>query len=187
MGKAVRMRDWWELYRTFFRIGLFTFGGGYAMLPMLQREVVEKKQWASEEDMLDYYAIGQCTPGVIAVNTATFIGYKKGGVAGSIFATLGVISPSLVIITLIAAFFRSFGELAVVRHAFAGIRVAVTVLIGTSVVKIAKKSLVDLPTILIAAAVLLVNLFLNVSPVICVIVSAAAGVLIRNAQGRAKA
>ena len=91
------MTSLWELYITFFKVGIMTFGGGYAMLPILQREVVENKGWATEAELADYYAIGQCTPGVIAVNTATFIGQKTKGVAGGIIATLGVVSPSLLI------------------------------------------------------------------------------------------
>ena len=178
------MKDLLKLYAAFFRIGLFTFGGGYAMLPMLQREVVEKYGWATEEELMDYYAIGQCTPGVIAVNTATFVGYRKFGVAGAIFGTLGVISPSIIIITLIAAFFRNFQNSQIVKHAFAGIRAAVTVLIGTSVYKIAKKSLIDLPTILIAAGILLLNLFTGLSPVILVVSAGIAGIVLKYFAGR---
>ena len=96
------MKEYWELFYSFAKIGAFTFGGGYAMLPLIQREVVEKKHWATEEEIMDYYAVGQCTPGIIAVNTATFIGYYKKGIIGGIFATLGVIFPSIVIILLIA-------------------------------------------------------------------------------------
>ena len=184
-GNRQRMKELWELYSSFFKIGLFTFGGGYAMLPMLQKEVVEKHGWAKEEELMDYYAIGQCTPGVIAVNVATFIGYKKKGVAGGAAATLGVISPSLLIIILIAAFFTNFKDVEIVAHAFAGVRVAVTVLVGTSVYKIAKKSLIDLPTILIAVTVLALNLLTDLSPVILVAVSAAAGILLKMKEGRA--
>ena len=114
-----------DLFCAFFRIGLFTFGGGYAMLPLLQREIVEKKKWATEEEMLDYFAVGQCTPGVIAVNTATFVGFKEKKLSGAIFATLGIVSPSLVIITVIAALLSNFAHIAAVQNAFAGIRVAV--------------------------------------------------------------
>ena len=169
----------WLFYAAFFRIGLFTFGGGYAMLPMLQKEVVDRYGWASEEELMDYYAIGQVTPGVIAVNTATFVGYRKAGLPGAIACTLGVISPSLIIITLIAAFFRNFKEIEMIGHAFAGIRVAVTVLIGTSVYKLAKKSLIDLLAILIAAAVLLLSLFAGLSPVLLVVLAGIAGLLLR--------
>ena len=95
-----------DLFLTFARMGAVTFGGGYAMLPILQREVVEKHGWATEDELMDYYAIGQCTPGVIAVNTATFIGYKINGLSGAVMATAGIIFPSLVIITIIAAFIQ---------------------------------------------------------------------------------
>ena len=118
-----------DLFLTFARIGGLTFGGGYAMLPMLQKEVVENRGWATEEELADYFAIGQCTPGVIAVNTATFVGYREAGILGGVMATLGVIFPSLVIITIIAAFIRNFADLPVVKHAFSGIRVCVCVLI----------------------------------------------------------
>ena len=104
------MKKLWDMFLTFARIGGLTFGGGYAMLPMLQREVVEKQGWATEEELADYYAIGQCTPGIIAVNTATFVGYRQAGIIGGIFATLGVIFPSVVIITVIAAFLTNFAR-----------------------------------------------------------------------------
>jgi chromate transporter len=117
------MKELLELVWTFAYIGAFTFGGGYAMLPMLKREIVEKKHWATIDEIMDYFAIGQCTPGIIAVNTATFIGYKRKGVAGGIFATLGLVLPSLVIISVIAAGLENFAHIAAVQHAFAGIRV----------------------------------------------------------------
>ena len=98
----------WSLFLTFAKVGVMTFGGGYAMLPILEREVVTNHNWTTSEQMLDYYAIGQCTPGVISVNVATFIGYKKRGIPGSIVATLGVIFPSIVIITALASVFQSF-------------------------------------------------------------------------------
>ncbi|MBP3925823.1 MAG: chromate transporter, partial [Clostridium sp.] len=117
------MNKYLDLFLTFARIGGLTFGGGYAMLPMLQREVVEKRGWATEEELMDYYAIGQCTPGIIAVNTATFVGQSTAGTIGGIIATLGVVFPSLIIITLIAAFLQNFAQLPIVQNAFAGIRV----------------------------------------------------------------
>ena len=179
------MQELFVLFRSFFVIGLFTFGGGYAMLPMLQKEVVEKRHWASEEELVDYFAIGQCTPGIIAVNTATFIGYKKKGIPGGIMATLGVICPSLIIITVIAALFTNYKDVAWIAHAFAGIRCAVTVLIGASVCKIAKSSLIDLPTIMIAVVVLLLNLTTQISPVVVVLLAAIAGLAISYGKGRA--
>ena len=113
------MKELLDMFFTFARIGGLTFGGGYAMLPMLQKEVVEHRGWATEDELMDYYAVGQCTPGVIAVNTATFIGYKQRGVIGAIFATLGVVFPSLVIIITIAAFVSNFADLPAVKNAFA--------------------------------------------------------------------
>ena len=135
------MRELIDMFLTFARIGGLTFGGGYAMLPMLQREVVEKRGWATEEELMDYYAIGQCTPGVIAVNVSTFIGHKLRGLPGAIVASLGFISPSILIITLIAAFLESFASNVYVAHALAGIRVCVCVLILNSVLALGKKAI----------------------------------------------
>lgn len=172
------------IFLSFFKIGLFTFGGGYAMLPILQREVVEKRGWATENELMDYYAIGQCTPGVIAVNTATFVGQKQAGVWGGIFATLGVVFPSLVIIMIIAAFIQNFAHLPAVQNAFAGIRVCVCVLILNAVVKLWKKSIVDWKTFLIFLLVFAGSVFLNVSPVLYVLAAAVAGVVIRELEAR---
>ena len=172
------MPSYLELFFTFARMGMCTFGGGYAMLPILQREVVEKHGWATEDELMDYYAIGQCTPGVIAVNTATFIGYKTQGLPGAILATAGVIAPSLIIIIAIAAFIQQFAHLAAVQHAFAGIRIAVCALVLQSVWKMAKKGVVDMPTGIILLATFAAVAFLGVSPVVMVVVAAAAGILI---------
>ena len=169
-----------DLFCSFFRIGAFTFGGGYATLPMLQREIVEKKGWASEEDLLDYFAVGQCTPGVIAVNTATFVGYKKKGIPGGIMATLGVVAPSLVVITVIAAVLSNFAHIPAVRNAFAGIRVAVCVLILNSVSKLLKKSVVDKITAGVYIAVALGAILLkNVNPVLFVVLAGLLGIAVR--------
>ncbi len=169
-----------DLFCAFFRIGLFTFGGGYAMLPLLQREIVEKKKWATEEEMLDYFAVGQCTPGVIAVNTATFVGFKEKKLSGAIFATLGVVSPSLVIITVIAALLSNFAHIAAVQNAFAGIRVAVCVLILNSIVKLWKKSVVDKLTLGVFIAVFLGSVLLShVSPVVFIVAAAVLGIVVR--------
>ena len=167
-----------DLFLTFARMGACTFGGGYAMLPILQREVVEKRGWATEDELMDYYAIGQCTPGVIAVNTSTFIGYKTHGIPGAVFATAGIIFPSLVIIITIAAFIQQFAHLEAVQHAFAGIRIAVCALVLQSVWKMAKKGVVDVPTALILAVTFVAVAFLGISPVVMVIVAAGAGILI---------
>lgn len=169
-----------DLFCAFFRIGLFTFGGGYAMLPLLQREIVEKKHWATEEELLDYFAVGQCTPGIIAVNTATFVGFKEKKLSGAIFATLGVVSPSLVIITAIAALLSNFAHIAAVQNAFAGIRVAVCVLILNSIVKLWKKSVVDKLTLGVFIAVFLGSVLLShVSPVVFIVAAAVLGIVVR--------
>ena len=159
-------------------MGACTFGGGYAMLPILQREVVEKRHWATEDELMDYYAIGQCTPGVIAVNTSTFIGYKLCGLPGAVVATAGMIFPSLVIILIIAAFIQQFAHLAIVQNAFSGIRIAVCALVLQSVWKMARKGVVDIPTGIILAVTFIAVAFLGVSPVVMVVVAAAAGILI---------
>ena len=174
------MKELLDMFFTFARIGGLTFGGGYAMLPMLQEEVVEKRGWATEDELMDYYAVGQCTPGVIAVNTATFIGSKQKGILGSIFATAGVISPSILIIGIIAAFIRNFAELAAVKNAFAGIRVCVCVLIFNAVAKLYKKAVIDLPTTVIFVLVFLGSVLFDVSPAVYVVLAGAAGILIRN-------
>ena len=152
------------------------------MLPMLQREVVEKHHWATEDELMDYFAIGQCTPGIIAINTATFVGYKNRGVIGAVAATLGMITPSIIIITLIAAFLTNFADLAVVKHAFNGIRACVCVLIFNAVVKLAKKSVVDKICLGICIAVLLLSLFAPLSPALIVVLAGAAGVLFKRTR-----
>lgn len=165
-------------------MGVMTFGGGMAMLPILQREVVENKHWATEEELTDYYAIGQCTPGIIAVNTATFIGQKYKGIAGGIVATLGVVFPSLVIISILAGLINNFADLAWVQNAFAGIQVCVCVLIFNATVKLLKKSVVDKRTALIFALVLLGSIFLSVSPVWFVLLAALSGIALKALEGR---
>ncbi len=173
------MKELFKLFLAFARIGGLTFGGGYAMLPMLQREAVEKLGWVTEEELMDYYAVGQCIPGVIAVNTATFIGNKVKGLAGAIAASLGVISPSLVIIIAIAAFIQSFSELEVVQNAFAGIRVGVCILIFSAIIKLFKKAIVDKFTFALFTAVLLLTVFSKISPITFVILSAFAGIIVQ--------
>ena len=188
-----------DLFLTFARIGVCTFGGGYAMLPILQRELVEDKKWATEEELADYYAVGQCTPGIIAVNTSTFVGRSQGGIAGGIIATLGLVFPSLVIIMVIAAFLQNFMHLEVVVHAFNGVRAGVVALILSSVIKLFKNAVIDWPTRVIYAVVLVMaacGAFLPLpegalgtalrfvsSPVFLVIAAGAAGLCVRWAKG----
>lgn len=170
------MKDLWELFTMFLRIGAFTFGGGYAMLPIIQNEVVEKREWATDEEILDYFAIGQCTPGVIAVNTATFICYKRKGIIGGIVATIGVIFPSLVIITSIATFFKHFQDYKVVQYAFGGIRVGVVALIANTVIKMFNQTVKDLVGIGIFIMAFLVIAFIDVSPVVVIVIAALVGI-----------
>lgn len=169
-----------DLFLSFAKVGVLTFGGGMAMLPMLQREIVEKKGWATEDELADYYAIGQCTPGIIAVNTATFVGQKQKGTAGGIIATLGVVFPSLVIITIIAALLGNFAEIVWVQKAFAGIRVAVSVLVLNSIYKLAKKNVTGRAGWIIFGLVFLGAVFFPVSPVVYVLLAAAAGLVLNG-------
>lgn len=180
------MKELVDLFWTFCKIGALTFGGGYAMLPLIQREIVENKKWSTEKEILDYYAVGQCTPGVIAVNTATFIGYKLKGIIGSIIATLGVIFPSIVVILIIASFLQNFSNLSIVQSAFAGIRVAVVALIITTVIKLIKSSIKDYLGIIIAIITFVVSAFMGLSPVYVVIAAALTGFISKNLRGEKK-
>ena len=166
------MKVLFDLFRAFFTIGALTFGGGYAMLPMLEREIVSKHKWATSEELLNYFAIGQCTPGVIAVNTATFVGYKVKGVIGGIVATLGVVAPSILIITVIALVLQNFMDILWVQHAFAGIRVAVCALITISVVKLFKSNVKQHWHIALAIIAFVVVALLKLSPVYVVVACA---------------
>ena len=176
------MKELLLLFAVFAKIGGFTFGGGYAMLPILQREIVDKRQWATQEELMDYFAIGQCTPGIIAVNTATFIGYKRKGVVGGIFATLGVVAPSVVIITIIAAFIQGFQHIEAVQWAFEGIRAAVVALILSAVIKLGKKSLVDVATVAIFLVVAVLSAVTDLSPAIFVVAAGVCGLLLKGGK-----
>jgi len=169
-----------DLFLTFAKVGVCTFGGGYAMLPILQREVVEKKGWATDEELTDYFAIGQCTPGIIAVNTATFIGRKYKGIPGAIFTTLGVVFPSVVIISLIAAFLTNFAHIPLVQHALAGVNAAVVAMIASSVLKLGKSAIKDVWGIGIFLFVLALAFLLDISPAILILCAGAAGFVIRR-------
>lgn len=186
-----------DLYLTFTKVGSMMFGGGYAMLPILQREIVDNKKWATTGQLTDYYAVGQCTPGVIAVNTATFIGSQQAGIAGGVAATLGVVTVPTILILIIAAFLSSFMDSVIVAHAFNGIRACVTALILASVVKLFKGAVKDRPTRIIYITVLALAAAGNflaaperlarvweiiTSPVFLVIISGIAGLVIRSVQ-----
>ena len=174
------MKILWELFLVFAKVGGLTFGGGYAMMPLLQKEVIEGKHWATEQEIMDYYAIGQCTPGIIAVNTSIFIGYKVAGLAGAIAAVAGVIAPSVVVIMVIAMFLQNIMDIAVVQNAFAGVRIAVCALVLHAAVGLWKKGVVDKATGVIFLVVLALLLFTPISPIPVIISSAVVGVLLRR-------
>ena len=196
------MNIYFDLFWTFAKIGVCTFGGGYAMLPALQREVVEKRAWATEEELTDYFAIGQCTPGIIAVNTATFVGQKQKGTAGGVIATLGLVFPSIVIIMVIAAFLQNFAHLPAVVHAFNGVRACVCALILSSVLKLRRTTIVDRATLVIflaALALAVTGVFVTppdtaagavlgffTSPIVLVVAAGVAGLCVRAAKGGLK-
>lgn len=157
------MLQLWKLFRLFFKIGLFTFGGGYAMLPLLKDEVVYKRRYLKEEDLLDLYSIGQCTPGIIAVNVATFIGFQQKGIKGAIVATLGMVMPSLIIIVSLATVLKNFIDNRYVAYAFAGIRICVAALIADIIYDLARKNIRDYfsAAIFLGALVLLIGVDLS--------------------------
>lgn len=171
------MKELMELYWAFFRIGGLTFGGGLTMLPMLKYELVQKRDWISEEQLLDCYAIGQCTPGIIAINTATFVGYLRKGVVGGISATLGMMSPSVMIITVIALCLENFMDNVWLQHALMGVRGVVCALMLNTVITLAKKSLVSPVTYLICGVAFLAAMFTDIPLIVIVLAAGFLGVL----------
>ena len=171
-----------ELYLTFVKLGCITFGGGYAMLPILERELADKRGWTSMDELRDYFSIGQCTPGIIAMNVSTFIGQKRAGVAGALAATTGFLTGPVCIILIIAAFLTNFADLPLVQHAFAGIRVCVCVLIIQAVLRLWKKSVIDAFTLILYLVIFILNAFSGYLPVrlpaaVLVLLAGAAGVI----------
>jgi chromate transporter len=171
-------RDIINYYIVFFKIGLLTIGGGYTMLPIIEKEVVEKNKWATDEEVIDSYALAQSIPGVIAVNTATLLGNKMNGFWGALAASLGVITPSIIIIVIISMFFLEFRDVTQVANAFKGIRVAVLALLIMSVYKMIKKSIKDIWGILFAIVSFICVLFVKVSPVYIIIGAAIISIII---------
>ncbi len=176
------MKELFEIFFSFAKIGAVCFGGGLAMLPFFEREFVEKKKWVTEDDMVNYYAIGQCTPGIIAVNTSTFIGYKRKGVIGGIVATLGMIFPSVVIITIIAAVLNNFTDNIYVQRAFSGIRICVCVLVINAVAKLWKNSITSKASFCIFLAVLGLAVFTPVTSAWFVIGAGLLGFLLKGGK-----
>jgi chromate transporter len=143
------MKELLDIYLTFFRVGISTFGGGYAMIPVVERELINKKGWVTMDEVMNYYTIAQITPGIIAVNLSTFVGYKLKGPLGGIISTLGFITPGVVLISIIAAFISNFMDIAWVGHAFAGIRIAVGALILETVWKLVKNVFKNVKSVVI--------------------------------------
>ena len=171
------MKELLKLFFTFAKIGITTFGGGYAMLPILEREIVGNHKWATKEELTNYYAIGQCTPGIISVNTATFIGYKQKGIIGGIIATLGIIFPSILIILLIANLISNFSDFPIIQHIFSGINICVSALIISAVLNLWKNSIVDKLSFTIFIIIFLISLLLNLSPIISIIIAGILGLV----------
>ena len=136
----MKLKTLWQVFLTFFKIGGFTFGGGYAMIPLIQAETVDNKKWITADDILEIVAIAESTPGPIAINSATFVGYRVAGVWGSVFATLGVVLPSFIIILLISAILNEFKDNKIVKYAFNGIRAGVLALIIKALWTVYKKT-----------------------------------------------
>lgn len=179
------MNELLQLYFAFFRIGGLTFGGGLTMLPMLKYELVEKKNWVTEDDLLNYYAVGQCTPGIIAVNVSTFVGYKRKGIPGAIISTLGMISPSLIIVSVLAMFVQQFIENPYVAHAVGGIKVVVCALMLNTVITMGKKSMVSKITIAMALIGFALAMFTPIPTVLLVILAGIIGIVLYK-MGRLK-
>ena len=179
------LHDLLILYTLFFRMGAVTFGGGYAMLPILRREIVQKHQWMDEENIMDYYALSQGLPGIIAVNVSVFIGYKQRKVPGAVAAALGMVSPCIIIISIIAAFLSNFQDNVYVQHALAGISVCVAALILDAVISMWKKGVKDTFGIVLCLVMLALSVFTDISPILLVIACALLGVAVRTPARRA--
>lgn len=136
-----KIKNLFNLYFSFAKIGTFTIGGGLAMMPMMQSELIEKRKWITDEELIDYYAVGQSTPGIVAVNVATFVGYKQMGIIGGIFATLGMVTPSLVIIMILASLINSINDFPIIQKALKGINVAVAALLTSTIINFMKKTI----------------------------------------------
>ncbi|MBR5476340.1 MAG: chromate transporter [Bacteroidaceae bacterium] len=172
-----------ELFTTFSKIGLFTIGGGYAMIPLMERDIVDRNAWVKKEDFLDLLAVAQSAPGVFAVNMATFVGYRLRGIKGAFFAALGNILPSVLIILLIALFFNSFRENEVVNNIFKGLRPAVVALIAVPVFSVAKSAKITWATVWIPILSALLIVLFGVSPIYIILMAVVAGVVWGRIKG----
>jgi chromate transporter len=158
------VKEFFDIMQAFSLIGAVMFGGGYAMLPIIERELIKKRGWITMEEVMDYFTVAQITPGIIAVNVATFVGYKRKGILGGIVATLSLIVPCVTLMIVISLFIKRFAEYAVVNHAFAGIRVAVGALIVDTIVKLGKGAFKNYKTIIIFTAAFVLSVIFNISP-----------------------
>ena len=184
IGEKFMWKELLNLYWIFVKMGAVCFGGGYAMLPILERELVLKRGWVTKEEIIDYYALGQCTPGVIAVNTSTFVGNNLAGNFGGIIATLGFITPSIVIITIIGTLLENFAHIEIVQNAFSGIRICVCVLIINATVNLWKTAITDKFGLVMFVIVLVLSSFLNISPIFFVLGSGFLGFLFKTLGGK---
>ena len=184
--KGRRVKNLFIQYRTWFKIGLFTLGGGYAIIPMINKEVVQKYHWAENEEILDYYAVGQSLPGIIAVNTAVFVGYKISGVPGAIVSAMGAISPSIVLITIVAAVLSGFQDIPVVNHALNGIQIGVCVLMAATIIQLCKGSIKDIAGIVICLAAFALSYFAGVPIALLVVLSAIVGIVLKTISEKRK-
>lgn len=175
-----------NLFWAFFKIGAFTFGGGYAMIPLIQGEIAEKKKWITDEEILDIIAIAESTPGPIAINSATFVGYRVGGVLGAFCATLGVVVPSFVIILVVSYFLTQFKENKYVSYAFFGIRAGVLALIIKALLSMYKKAPKGVVPYIIMIASFVLAAFTNINVIIVIIICAVVGLTTYNLKGREK-
>ena len=180
--KAI-LKSLWDLFSVFFKIGLCTFGGGIAMLPILERELSEKRGWTTSNELLDYFALGQATPGIIAVNVATFVGYKRAGIIGGVIATLGMVFPSVVIITVIAKFISNFSEIVWVQKALRGINVAVAAILTMAVYNFSKKAVKSVFGFILLLIAFALIFFFNVNTVWVIFGSALLGVVLAALRG----
>lgn len=178
MNKKINWKQLWDIFVVFMKIGCFTFGGGYAMIPLIEKEVITHKQWVEKEEIIDILAVSQSVPGAIAINSSTFIGYKIAGKKGAAFATLGVVLPSFVIITVLAAFFAKFQDYPIVKAAFTGIRPAVVALILLAAVKIGKTALQDKLTIFLSLLTFFLVILLDIHAIYIIAAGAAVGATI---------
>lgn len=185
--KSVAFKDFFKLFSTFLKIGAFTFGGGYAMIPLIRREAVEKQGWISDDDVLEIIAVAESTPGPIAINAATFVGMRVAGVFGAVCATLGVVLPSFVIISVIAFFLKGFSHIKAVEYAFKGIRIGVLALILGALISMIKTALKSVFAVILALSALVLVAFLDVSAIAVIVICAAIGLAFSFFEKRRKA